>query len=241
MDQACHAAPARCAAVTSAPRDPERRPCAFATSKGPCRIAVRALTPPTHASDAHSSLRVVRAPGNQPVASHWQVTGVVMAGPLLETKLHVPRPRRGLVARPRLSERLSRGAESALTLVSAPAGFGKTTLLTEWLGGRRRPMGGPSAWLSLDQGDNDPASFWTYLVAALRTAAPGVGAECARRSCSRPSRPDRGGPGHAAQRSRRASRAMSCWCSTTTTSSTRARCRTGWRSCWSTCPRRSTW
>ena len=56
-----------------------------------------------------------------------------MAGPLLETKLHVPRRRRGLVARPRLSERLSRGAESALTLVSAPAGFGKTTLLTEWL------------------------------------------------------------------------------------------------------------
>ena len=56
-----------------------------------------------------------------------------MAGPLLETKLHVPRPRRGLVARPRLSERLSRGAESTLTLVSAPAGFGKTTLLAEWL------------------------------------------------------------------------------------------------------------
>ena len=56
-----------------------------------------------------------------------------MAGPLLETKLHVPRWRRSLVARPRLSERLSRGAESALTLVSAPAGFGKTTLLAEWL------------------------------------------------------------------------------------------------------------
>ena len=56
-----------------------------------------------------------------------------MAGPLLETKLHIPRWRRSLVARPRLGERLSRGAESALTLVSAPAGFGKTTLLTEWL------------------------------------------------------------------------------------------------------------
>ena len=56
-----------------------------------------------------------------------------MPGPLLETKLHVPRLRRDLVPRPRLSERLSRGAESALTLVSAPAGFGKTTLLTEWL------------------------------------------------------------------------------------------------------------
>ncbi len=98
-----------------------------------------------------------------------------MAGPLLETKLHVPRLRRGLVARPRLSERLSRGAESALTLVSAPAGFGKTTLLAEWLAAA--PADGRSvAWLSLDQRDNDPMLFWTYLVAALKTAAPGVGA-----------------------------------------------------------------
>ena len=55
------------------------------------------------------------------------------AAPLLETKLYIPKLRRGLVTRPRLSERLSRGAESKLTLVSAPAGFGKTTLLAEWL------------------------------------------------------------------------------------------------------------
>ena len=98
-----------------------------------------------------------------------------MAGPLLETKLHVPRWRRNLVARPRLSERLSRGAESALTLVSAPAGFGKTTLLAQWLAaaaaGERSV-----AWLSLDQRDNDPALFWTYLVAALNADAPGEGA-----------------------------------------------------------------
>ncbi|MDQ1493886.1 MAG: hypothetical protein QOG69_369, partial [Actinomycetota bacterium] len=97
-----------------------------------------------------------------------------MAGPLLETKLHLPRPRRGTVARPRLTERLNRGTESALTLVSAPAGFGKTTLLAEWLAasavGRRS-----TAWLSLDQRDNDSATFWTYLVAALNTAADGVG------------------------------------------------------------------
>ena len=99
-----------------------------------------------------------------------------MAGPLLETKLHVPRWRRGLVARPRLSERLNRGAESALTLVSAPAGFGKTTLLTEWLAAA--PADGRSvAWLSLDQRDNDPVLFWTYLVAALKTAAQGAGAD----------------------------------------------------------------
>src|SRR5277367_5321686 len=98
-----------------------------------------------------------------------------MAGPLLETKLHVPRRRRGLVARPRLSERLSRGAESALTLVSAPAGFGKTTLLAEWLASAAAD-GRSLAWLSLDQRDNDPALFWTYLVAALKTAARGGGA-----------------------------------------------------------------
>jgi LuxR family transcriptional regulator, maltose regulon positive regulatory protein len=98
-----------------------------------------------------------------------------MTGPLLETKLHVPRGRPSLVKRPRLIECLSRGAESALTLVSAPAGFGKTTLLTEWLAGA--PADGRSAaWLSLDQRDNDPALFWSYLVAALQTASPRVGA-----------------------------------------------------------------
>jgi hypothetical protein len=69
-----------------------------------------------------------------------------------------------------LGERL--GAAAGLTLVSAPAGFGKTTLLTEWLaaGGRK------AAWLSLDERDNDPASYWAYLIAALKTAAPDVGA-----------------------------------------------------------------
>ena len=95
--------------------------------------------------------------------------------PLLETKLFVPRPRRDLVPRPRLSGRLDRGTGSKLTLVSAPAGFGKTTLVTEWLaagpGGGRR-----AAWLSLDRADNDPVSFWSYVIAALRTVAPGVGA-----------------------------------------------------------------
>jgi LuxR family maltose regulon positive regulatory protein len=71
---------------------------------------------------------------------------------------------------------LSRGAESALTLVSAPAGFGKTTLLADWLA-TTAAKGRSAAWLSLDQRDNDPALFWTYLVAALKTAAPGVGAD----------------------------------------------------------------
>jgi LuxR family maltose regulon positive regulatory protein len=94
-----------------------------------------------------------------------------MSGPLLETKLHVPRQRQGLVARPRLIDRLSSVAESALTLVSAPAGFGKTSLLADWLA----TDGRASAWLSLDQRDNDPALFWTYLVTALQTAVSGIG------------------------------------------------------------------
>jgi LuxR family maltose regulon positive regulatory protein len=98
-----------------------------------------------------------------------------MAGPLLETKLHQPRPRRGLVARSRLGDRLSRGVESTLTLVSAPAGFGKTTVLTAWLAAT--PTGGrTTAWVSLDERDNDPSVFWSYVIAALEAAVPGVGA-----------------------------------------------------------------
>jgi LuxR family maltose regulon positive regulatory protein len=101
----------------------------------------------------------------------------VVPTPLLETKFYVPRSRRDLVPRPRLSERLDRGTASKLTLVSAPAGFGKTTLLTEWLAaGPAGPAGERLvAWLSLDQADNDPVSFWTYVIAALRTVASGVG------------------------------------------------------------------
>jgi LuxR family transcriptional regulator, maltose regulon positive regulatory protein len=98
-----------------------------------------------------------------------------MVGPLLGTKVRVPRRRHGLVARPRLHEHLSRGTEAALTLVSAPAGFGKTTVLTDWLASvaaEERSV----AWLSLDHRDNDPAVFWTYLLAALRTGVPEVGA-----------------------------------------------------------------
>src|ERR687896_1062114 len=97
-----------------------------------------------------------------------------MTRPTLATKLYVPKPRRGLVTRPRLRERLRRAAEAKLTLVSAPAGFGKTTLLAEWLGnttGEAHTV----AWLSLDPADNEPASFWTYVATALQTAVPGVG------------------------------------------------------------------
>ena len=78
-----------------------------------------------------------------------RMTQVRDRDPLLETKLHVPRGARGLVPRQRLRERLSAGAGSALTLISAPAGFGKTTLLTEWLAAVSRD-GPPVGWLSLD-------------------------------------------------------------------------------------------
>jgi LuxR family transcriptional regulator, maltose regulon positive regulatory protein len=93
--------------------------------------------------------------------------------PILATKLHVPSSRRMVVLRPRLLERLNEGlaAGNRLTLVSAPAGFGKTTLVSDWVGG----CGRPAAWLSLDEADSDQGRFLTYLVAAIQTVAPGVG------------------------------------------------------------------
>jgi LuxR family maltose regulon positive regulatory protein len=94
-----------------------------------------------------------------------------MSAPILVTKLYVPPPQPSVVLRPRLIERLNEGLHRRLTLVSAPAGFGKTTLLSEWLA----TCGRPAAWLSLDEGDSDPTRFLAYLVAALQTIAPNVG------------------------------------------------------------------
>ncbi|HEV2580613.1 MAG TPA: transcriptional regulator, partial [Ktedonobacteraceae bacterium] len=91
--------------------------------------------------------------------------------PVLATKLYIPRHRPNVVSRPRLIERLNESLHRNLTLISAPAGFGKTTLVSEWLAGGHRP----AAWLSLDEGENDPARFLTYLVAALQTIAPDSG------------------------------------------------------------------
>lgn len=94
-----------------------------------------------------------------------------MPTPILATKLYVPPPRPKAVLRPRLIERLNDGLPRKLTLISAPAGFGKTTLLSEWIAG----CGQPTAWLSLDEGDRDPARFLTYLVAALQKVEANVG------------------------------------------------------------------
>jgi LuxR family transcriptional regulator, maltose regulon positive regulatory protein len=106
----------------------------------------------------------------QPGGMQAWTTVPSVAGPLLESKLHVPRSRGSLVARPRLSARLRHGTGSALTLVSAPAGFGKSTLLAQWLA-TALGEGRSGAWLSLDRRDNEPASFWTYLIAALQKAS----------------------------------------------------------------------
>ncbi len=97
-----------------------------------------------------------------------------MASPLVETKLYIPKPRRNLVARPRLSERLTRGAEAKLTLISAPAGFGKTTLLAEWMS-QASAQNRSVAWLSLEESDRQTGSFWTYVVTALRSVLPEIG------------------------------------------------------------------
>src|SRR5256714_1929066 len=97
-----------------------------------------------------------------------------MPTPILATKLYIPPLRPNVVIRPRLIERLNEGLHRKLTLIAAPAGFGKTTLVSEWVEGIERPRA-RTAWLSLDEGENDPALFLTYLVAALQTIAPGIG------------------------------------------------------------------
>ena len=101
--------------------------------------------------------------------------------PLLQTKLHTPTPRAGLrdrsqaglVPRPRLIERLDEGLPGKLTLISAPAGFGKTTLVSDWLDHVKLPL----AWLSLDEDDNDFARFLTYLDRRIAGDPAGSGQE----------------------------------------------------------------
>jgi len=93
---------------------------------------------------------------------------------LLTTKLFIPprRPRDSVVDRSRLTDRLDATNGQRLTLISAPAGFGKTTLLSEWIPQSEHCV----PWLSLDANDNDPARFWTYVIAALQMLQPNLGA-----------------------------------------------------------------
>src|SRR3990172_466632 len=96
-----------------------------------------------------------------------------MSVPLLSTKLYIPPARPILVSRPRLIEKLLIGVNhpGSFTLISGPAGFGKTTLLSEFLARLRWPV----AWVSLDERDNDPIRFWTYLITACQSVQEGVG------------------------------------------------------------------
>ncbi len=96
-----------------------------------------------------------------------------MSGDLLQTKLYVPGLRPSLVPRPRLVEKLNTGLLGKLTLISAPAGFGKTTLVSEWVAGCEQPV----AWLSLDEDDNDPARFLMYVAASLQRINKDLGQE----------------------------------------------------------------
>ncbi|MFN8491469.1 MAG: LuxR C-terminal-related transcriptional regulator [Caldilineaceae bacterium] len=94
-----------------------------------------------------------------------------MSMPILATKLYIPPPRPKSVLRPRLIKRLNEGLHRKLTLISAPAGFGKTTLVSTWVASCGRPV----AWLSLDEGDNDPARFLAYFTVALQRVMPEIG------------------------------------------------------------------
>src|SRR6266487_4166326 len=122
--------------------------------------ALDETAPDTDAEEARSPAQAA-APGMQSDA----------LTPRLSTKLHPPLPRAHLVRRPRLAARLTQGMMGPLTLVSAPAGFGKTTLLAQWLA----ESGMPVAWLSLEPEDNEPTRFLSYVIAALQTLDPHLG------------------------------------------------------------------
>ena len=94
-----------------------------------------------------------------------------MSIPILATKLYIPPLRPKIVLRPRLTERLNEGLHRKMTLIAAPPGYGKTTMLSEWIPQSERCV----TWVSLDEGDNDPRRFLAYFVAALQTVLPNVG------------------------------------------------------------------
>jgi LuxR family maltose regulon positive regulatory protein len=102
---------------------------------------------------------------------HFPKAAQAMSNPLLITKLHVPQARTGIVPRPQLVMRLKQGLAKKLILVSAPAGYGKTTLVCEWLASCRESI----AWVSLDRADDDPLRFWDYVLAALQGGLVSVG------------------------------------------------------------------
>jgi LuxR family transcriptional regulator, maltose regulon positive regulatory protein len=119
-------------------------------------------------ADATNNSQPVSGPG----ATKGQAT--LEQVPLLATKLYIPRPRVGLVSRSRLLARLEAGVSGPVTVIAAPAGFGKTTVLADWLS-QPAATSRHVAWLALDAGDSDPHQFLRYLIAALQTIAPAIG------------------------------------------------------------------
>jgi LuxR family maltose regulon positive regulatory protein len=95
-----------------------------------------------------------------------------MAGPLLNTKFFIPRPRTSTVDRPRVSDLLDQGAKAKLTVLSAQAGFGKTTAIANWV--HQGPGPESVSWVSLESTDTDPDTFWTYVVTALAKQVPAI-------------------------------------------------------------------
>jgi LuxR family maltose regulon positive regulatory protein len=136
----------------------------------PSVIQGEIAVPPTSTQQSYYQAR--RQGDNVGEQKNQPVLPGLASDPLLTTKLHVPRPRPHLVHRPRLMQRLEQGRQRALTLISAPVGFGKSTLLSDWLSSGAVPV----AWLSLDPQDNEPARFLSYLLAALRTYDPHLAA-----------------------------------------------------------------
>src|SRR5262245_61583340 len=126
---------------------------------------------------AAATLEAAATPTAAPSAARMAARpapATALSANLLATKLFVPPARANLVVRQRLFERLEAGLQNKLTLVAAPAGFGKTTLLSAW---RATAAGSalPFGWVSLDSADNDPLRFWSYVITALDTLVPGVG------------------------------------------------------------------
>lgn len=97
------------------------------------------------------------------------------AGLILSTKIRIPPLREDCAPRPRLFEQCAAGLVCKLLLVSAPAGFGKTTLLTAWIHHEQQHHHVQFGWLSLDREDSAPARFWTYFIHALQVAVPELG------------------------------------------------------------------
>jgi LuxR family maltose regulon positive regulatory protein len=126
-----------------------------------------AASPPSEPSPALQTANHTSAAPHALHHAHHDVHDLLLA-----TKLHLPHPRAQLVPRSHLVERLQQGAPGTLTLLSAPAGYGKTTLLAQWRAATRAPV----AWLSLEPEDNEPIRFLTYLIAALQTLDPHLGA-----------------------------------------------------------------